>query len=144
VTSFVFPETYDELAILAHYGATPDELARRLAEREHMGVEERFRADSLARAHVGPTLADHRERWGIEPAPQPETAPGSVPGDDLPAADGDDEEQPRRLVPNGTMANVLNWVGADPTRAIAAIAAERTRDDPRTSLLRTLGKIADG
>jgi hypothetical protein len=150
--SLVFPETYDELAVLAHHGATEDELARRLSEREHMGVEERFHADALARAHVGPTIVDHRERWGSESqivdlGESVELAgDGSGRGHALPPFDGEQvrTDDPNPAVPVGTMADVLNWVGADAARAVAAIAAERARDDPRSSLLRILGKITHG
>jgi hypothetical protein len=139
--STAFPASYDELAVLAHYGASERELTRRLAEREQMTLMERFHVDVQARAHVGPTIADHRARWGSDRGTrEPETAPPvELEGD------GDEpSDEPVGDVPDGTMADVLGWVGADPSRARAAITAEKARTDPRSSLLARLERIAGG
>lgn len=137
----VFPETYDELDVLRHHGATDDEVDRRLAERERMSEMERWQLDVQARAHVGPTIADHRHRWGSDRRPtEPETktAPAVDKGDE------DSEQVDLDEVPRGTMPDVLNWVEAYPERARAALEVEQARDDPRTSLITKLRKIADG
>lgn len=128
--SLVFPESYGELEVLAHHGATADELARRLAERERLTELERFQLDVQARSHVGATIDDHRARWGrVAPTrSEPSNSAGPPPADDVPA---------------GTMADVLAWVGDDKERARAAVKAEKARPDPRTSLLAKLAKIAD-
>lgn len=153
--SLSFPESYDELAVLAHYGATGEELARRLAEREQMGQQERFHVDLLARSHQGPTLDDHRARWAMlddpaayyaAPAPPERRANPGQPLPPLPDAaypPGATPLDPVPGVPGGTIPDVLDWVGADPSRAQAALDAEEQRDRPRTSLLDTLQKIVD-
>lgn len=154
--SLSFPETYDELAILAHHGADDEELARRLTEREAMSELGRFHADTQARSHCGPTLADHRARWARED-------PAAWPPHQAVAAEANETVGPTLLarsdelydqalaafaaakdVPTGPMADVLAWVGDDQVRARAAIEAESIRPDPRTSLLAKLGRIADG
>lgn len=165
--SLVFPESYDELAVLAHHGATEKELARRLAERELMAPDARFRSDVSARAHVGPTIGDHRARWarldGVEhhgiPARPGEAVDIELSGDgsggrlpDMPesayppgAVPLDGPEPPTAAdVPTGPVADVLAWVGTDPERARAAIDAENARTHPRASLLAKLRKDADG
>lgn len=46
-------------------------------------------------------------------------------------------------VPQGTAIEVLDWVGADPSRAAAALAAEQGKgSDARTSLIAKLEKLA--
>lgn len=45
-------------------------------------------------------------------------------------------------VPEGTVGEVLSWVGEDPDRANAAIAAEQGTDSPRTTLLEQLNATA--
>jgi hypothetical protein len=163
--SLVFPESYDELAVLAHHGATDAELARRLAEREAMSIEARWHADVQARAHVGPTIDDHRARWarddrpaGPPPAashPDPDAGPaagvaGTI-GPEVAAANAALAQANAAHiaaaagdVPAGTMADVLGWVGDNPVRAVRAIDAERVRrTDPRTSLIARLERIAE-
>lgn len=54
--------------------------------------------------------------------------------DEAPDVDGDG-------VPDGSAAQVLGWVGADPDRARRALAAEQAREKPRTGLVAALGKL---
>jgi hypothetical protein len=143
--SNVFPESYGELEVLAHHGASDDELKRREAEREAMSLEERFHADLAARSHVGPMLDDHRARWGSREPESPKAEPDTEPsptGDDKDAdestSDGDDQ------VPEGTAADVLAWVGTDQDRARRALAVEQAQDRPRSVLIGNLRKLADG
>ncbi len=141
-----FPESYDELAVLAHHGATGDELDRRLAEREQMGLETRWHVDLAARGHYGPTLADHRARWaaagehGREPAGTPAA---DLDGQDDPDGRTGDEDGDPEGVPDGTAADILDWAGTSPARARAAITAEKKKDSPRTSLIARLRRYAD-
>lgn len=44
-------------------------------------------------------------------------------------------------VPDGTAAQILEWVGDDPGRAERALAAESARDRPRTVLTAALEKL---
>ncbi len=46
-------------------------------------------------------------------------------------------------MPDGTIAAVLDWVGADRERAQRALDAEADRDMPRTSLITALDKLLD-
>ncbi|HTI26179.1 MAG TPA: hypothetical protein VL652_34640 [Kutzneria sp.] len=55
---------------------------------------------------------------------------------DGPAVDGDGDG-----VPDGTIAQVLEWVGEDATRAAAALEAENHRDAPRAGVLAALAKL---
>lgn len=98
-------------------------------------------------------LAAWNEAHGVvrvaEPAPvEPpasavevkEPAPAEVPAESTPV----EEETPAETVdevPDGTADDVLAWVGDDPARAAAAIAAEEARDKPRKTLLGQLGKL---
>jgi hypothetical protein len=47
-------------------------------------------------------------------------------------------------VPEGSVADVVAWVGSDPQRARAAIEAEQARETPRQTLLDTLEPVAQG
>lgn len=45
------------------------------------------------------------------------------------------------VVPEGSIKNVLAWVGEDATRAQKALDAENDSDDPRSSLVTKLESI---
>ena len=45
--------------------------------------------------------------------------------------------------PRQTIAEVMEWVGDDPTRAQAVLAEEQSKDDPRSSLVGKLQAIID-
>lgn len=51
------------------------------------------------------------------------------------------DEPPALAVPNGTVAEMLAWVGSDPVRAAAALAAEQDLDNPRSTLVAKLGEL---
>lgn len=53
-----------------------------------------------------------------------------------------DDAPPAELDIEATAAEVLAWVGEDPSRAGAALEAEQARDRPRSTLLKVLAKIA--
>jgi hypothetical protein len=58
--------------------------------------------------------------------------------------DADPEpEVPNELDIEGTATEVLAWVSNDPERAAEALAAEVERDKPRSTLVKTLKKLAD-
>lgn len=148
--SNAFPEAYDELMVLAHHGATDAELSQRLAEREAMGGEERFRADQMARTHQGPTLADHRERWAMLGDPVGYHAAPAASG---PRDSGDDGTDTATAPPGDTggvpadavrVADVLDWVGFDRGRARVALEDEQARAKPRATLVDALRKIVGG
>lgn len=50
---------------------------------------------------------------------------------------GDDSN----VVPEGTVKEVLEWVGEDKDRAQAALDAENATDEPRKSLIKELGEV---
>lgn len=81
-----------------------------------------------------------REYWlgrGWEPAAPPEPVD---PTRDPVLSDTADELVP----PPGTVAEVAEWVGGDPVRAEAALAAEHRRDAPRTTLVDQLQRVGQG
>lgn len=49
----------------------------------------------------------------------------------------------RVRVTSGTIPEVLSWVGSDPERATAALAAEYARAIPRVTLVATLSAMAE-
>jgi hypothetical protein len=55
--------------------------------------------------------------------------------------DLDDDEDDPEAVPEGSTDAVLAWVGDDPERAARALAAERDRDKPRSTLVAALEKL---
>jgi hypothetical protein len=73
-----------------------------------------------------------------------------VPGHEL-AASAVAEEGPEEVapvgdadgdgVPDGAVAEVLDWVGDDSDRAVRAIEAEEVREKPRTTLISALEKL---
>jgi hypothetical protein len=85
----------------------------------------------LAAGEVIPAgeFADHLAASG---APvEPETPPA---GPEQEPADPD-------AVPDGTVDEVLAWVGDDPDRAGRALAVEQDRDRPRSTLVDALTKL---
>ncbi|MFG3585131.1 hypothetical protein [Streptomyces sp. NPDC047990] len=76
----------------------------------------------------------------LEDDPEPEPAP-----EPDPAGDGQGEgEVPEELDIDGTAKEVLAWVDGDQDRAQVALDAEQAKDSPRSTLVKTLQKIADG
>lgn len=90
-----------------------------------------------------------------EPEPEPELqtdipldltglgeTPAAVDGtDDVPPVDDASAPEPAADtddVPDGVMADVLEWVGEDADRARAALEAEQQREKPRATLVSTL------
>jgi hypothetical protein len=68
------------------------------------------------------------------PAPTPHTPPPPPPG--VFTLTGG--------APDGTAKDVLDWVGDNPDRALAALAAENAKgDDARSTLVARLTKLAD-
>lgn len=50
-------------------------------------------------------------------------------------------DEPVEAVPEGSAKTILAWVGTDLDRAGAALAAERARPQPRTTLIAELEKL---
>ncbi|MBR8638593.1 hypothetical protein KEF29_03085 [Streptomyces tuirus] len=65
------------------------------------------------------------------------------PEPDADAGQGEGGEPPAELDIEGTAKEVLAWVGDDPDRAAEALEAEQAKDSPRSTLVKTLQKIAD-
>lgn len=53
------------------------------------------------------------------------------------------KQQDSNQVPEGTTAEVLDWVGDDVNKAKKALAAEKKNDDPRVTLTEPLEKIIE-
>ncbi len=93
--------------------------------------------------------------WAYSPPPPPPPVV-VVPAPDAPAepaAPADKAEETGAagsdaattgLVPSGSMAVVLDWVGDDPARAAMALAVENAAAAPRTSLIPKLEALAAG
>lgn len=77
----------------------------------------------------------HAEPVYAGPAAEPEPATvdyTETDVDDDEAADDTDDDEP---VPDGTIADILAWVGDDPARTARALAAELDRPSPRKTLV---------
>lgn len=84
---------------------------------------------------------------GIERAPEPDPAdapPVTVPDEEAPPSPVEvDPIEPEPLeVPDGSAKDIRAWVDGDPARAAAALAAERARPTPRTTLIAELERLA--
>lgn len=90
-----------------------------------------------------------------EPEPV-DTIHGDADGDDLetfaeqeaagPELHGNattNEVEAEQVVANGTVSDVLAWVGSDPDRALAALTAEQARPTPRTGVAGPLTTIVE-
>jgi hypothetical protein len=64
---------------------------------------------------------------------------------DAPAEEAPQEavEAPVDAVPAGSIKEVLAWVGSDATKAQKALDAEKSSDDPRSSLITKLEAITN-
>lgn len=81
-------------------------------------------------ANVEP-VDDDAKAWRPADASEPEEAEE---GDDAP---------PLELDIDATAAEVLAWVGDDPERAAEALEAEQAKDKPRSTLVKSLEKLAE-
>lgn len=85
----------------------------------------------------------------VGPVPQPEPAPEPTASDQAPAEPDPDDEDPddddegaddAAAVPDGSVADVLEWVDGDTARAHQALAAERAGKN-RSSLVTQLEQL---
>ena len=58
--------------------------------------------------------------------------------EDAPTVEAVVEPRTTAMVPDGTVADVIDWVGDDEDRRRAALAAELAADKPRKSLIEQL------
>jgi hypothetical protein len=81
----------------------------------------------------------------IYPRPAVETAveEDAAPADEAPHGVALVELAEDAAVPDGTVPEVLEWVGASPERAYAALVVETERDKPRKTLTDALQSILD-
>jgi hypothetical protein len=128
------------------------EAARLLSVAESEIVEVRQDADGWYALHHD--MASHTQVWRHIPAWQVPAAAAAEEGDE-PEQDGGDssdtveEEEAAEPVgdldgdgvPDGTAAEVLEWVADDPQRAGAALVAETARERPRSTLVAHLEKL---
>lgn len=110
---------------LRRAGLAVDEIAEVRQRWAEMTDEERREALE-ALSH----LTDAELAEGVEEARRDRAAE-----DAPPASEGGD-------VPDGTVDQVLGWVGDEPELAAAALAAEQAKPEPRVTLVRALEAIA--
>jgi hypothetical protein len=82
------------------------------------------------------------QRWldSLEEPPEPETV--ELPEEDAVEPEPEDEDTVEmEPVPEGTAAEILEWVEGDIDRAQAALDAEQAKDKPRVGLTADLEKI---
>lgn len=96
---------------------------------EKFGVWWNYQVHELAAGDIVPDgeFATHLLTTGV---------PVVVQDGDTPDVDGDG-------VPDGTAAQILDWVGTDTGRAAAALEAEQRREPPRVTLTTALAKIVN-
>jgi hypothetical protein len=87
--------------------------------------------------HVPVTLAAGEEVSGELAAFLLRSAPKKVT-----RSDSDPEAPPAELDITASAQHVLAWVGDDPERAAEALVAEEEKDKPRSTLVKSLEKLA--
>lgn len=112
----------------------PVEAARRLNVAEAEVLDVKAEAGWWHALHHD--MASHVEEW--RPVPGSPAADSPEPE---PEAEGSDRPGSGDQVPDGTIAEVLDWVGDDSDRAVAALEAEEERDQSRTTLVAALEKV---
>lgn len=103
--------------------------------------EHKYAIEAINRHGDGPVVITLRLVGKMTPVAS--DSPDSV-GDD--ADGGDTEEQANELrgdVPSGNIPEILEWVGDDPARALAALSVERDGDD-RPTLVAALEDVIEG
>jgi hypothetical protein len=97
--------------------------------------------DGEIAAHLWLTLAPVEIVDGEPPAPPAPVVPQT---EDSGGGNGPDDGDPAGEPPvDGTIDNLMTWVGDDPARARAALAAEQAKDNPRSTAVKRLTAIAD-
>lgn len=69
----------------------------------------------------------------LEPDPEPEVPEPVAPVEDADPGGGDAPPA------DGTVGDLMAWIGDDPDRAAAALAAEQAKDKPRATVIKRLG-----
>ncbi|MFJ3793895.1 hypothetical protein [Kitasatospora sp. NPDC090091] len=110
-------------------------------------LREGAEVDGELAAHLWTTRAPVEIVDGEPPAPAEPPAdpePGSDSGDGNPGDTGADGGGPDGEPPvDGTIEALMTWVGDDPDRAAAALAAEQAKDNPRATAVKRLAAVAD-
>ena len=104
-----------------------------------LGAEEAAQTFGLAVSALEGVVAPSEPDPQPQPEPEPQPDPNPEPDPD-PAAD---EEQVDEYPQDGTVADVLDWVGDDPELAQAALDAEEDRSKPRVTLIDQLETIIE-
>lgn len=86
--------------------------------------------NQLANGQIVPKTNKDRVKLQGEPEPEPTEVESPV-------------EAPTD-VPDGTVADVLEWVGDDTDRAVDALAVEQSAEHPRSTLIASLSDIIGG
>lgn len=99
-------------------------------------ADEASKVREASEAHREQVQAEAKARAEAAAAGEPEPGSPGRPED----AESEDAPSNGSEVPDGTVDDVLAWVGDDKARAQAALDAEQQRPTPRTSLVAELEK----
>ena len=111
------------------------------------GAQTNFRARDM-----GGTRTATKTKAKPKPAPEPESDPDLEPvaeqesssaPESEPEADGATTPSHEVFVPDGTVDEIMAWVGGDKSLAQAAKDKELANDHPRTTLLSRLDSLMD-
>jgi hypothetical protein len=115
-----------------------------------MGMKPHREVREIVAVDGGHKVLTHDGRWTLitddgeiaGDVPAPELVDQVDCPDEVTTEDVVDELAPAEGVPDGTKDEILGWVGDDPARAAAALEAERSRENPRSTLVAALEKVA--
>lgn len=87
----------------------------------------------------------HLRRWAepVEETDEPRLSEPEDEGEGEGQREGEGEQQGDE-VPDGTIEQVLAWVGDDQARAVRALDAEHAREKPRSTLVARLTELREG
>lgn len=95
----------------------------------------------LARHLVDNTPKGSVEVIEADPEPEPAEPKPEGPEGDGPEAPGAGESDGPPV--DGTIDQLMAWVGDDPDKAAAALAAEQAKDKPRSTVVKRLAALAE-
>lgn len=98
----------------------------------------RHLADNAPRGHVEVIEDDRDEVREAQKEPQEPSGPGDPNGQ---GGDGNEGDPPAGPPVDGTIDDLVRWVGDDPERARQALEAEQAKDKPRSTVVKRLAAL---